>query len=128
MKKIGKIVILFLIFLIAIVPLSLLLLVSNRSVTENAFFYDLAEINWWKLVSSLLNCNLGALLMLYISKFLSILIFKKDYFGFEQSRIPAIAFSLATILALGWNLTADQFMTVTAFISFLALFTVLYKR
>lgn len=116
------------IVLIASLPLALLQLVGNGNVPENAFFYDLAEINWWKLVSSLLSCNLGALLMLYISKFLSILLLKKDYFGFEQSRIPAIAFSLATILALGWNLTVDQFMTVTAFISFLALFTVLYKR
>ncbi len=66
--------------------------------------------------------------MLYIAKITSIIIFKKDPIGFDQSRFTGVALSVSTIYALMWTLNTEQFMTVTAFISFVALFSILYKR
>lgn len=128
MKKIGKYLVLTIILVCSTIPLLLIQLLIKDYFVQDAFLYELLQVNWWNLVTVLSSYNLGVLLMLYIAKITSILIFKKDPIGFDQSRFTGVALSVSTIYALMWTLNTEQFMTVTAFISFVALFSILYKR
>lgn len=128
MKKIGKYLVLTIILVCSTIPLFLIQLLIKDYFVQDAFLYELLQVNWWNLVTVLSSYNLGVLLMLYIAKITSILIFKKDPIGFDQSRFAGVALSVSTIYALMWTLNTEQFMTVTAFISFVALFSILYKR
>lgn len=128
MKKIGKYLVLTIILVCSTIPLLLIQLLIKDYFVQDAFLYELLQVNWWNLVTVLSSYNFGVLLMLYIAKITSILIFKKDPIGFDQSRFAGVALSISTIYALMWTLNTEQFMTVTAFISFVALFSILYKR
>lgn len=128
MKKIGKYLVLTIILVCSTIPLFLIQLLIKDYFVQDAFLYELLQVNWWNLVTVLSSYNLGVLLMLYIAKITSILIFKKDPIGFDQSRFAGVALSISTIYALMRTLNTEQFMTVTAFISFVALFSILYKR
>ncbi|MFW8619056.1 hypothetical protein ACOJB1_14545 [Enterococcus innesii] len=128
MKKIGKYLVLTIILVCSTIPLLLIQLLIKDYFVQDAFLYELLQVNWWNLITVLSSYNLGVLLMLYIAKITSILIFKKDPIGFDQSRFTGVALSVSTIYALMWTLNTEQFMTVTAFISFVALFSILYKR
>lgn len=128
MKKIGKYLVLTIILVCSTIPLLLIQLLIKDYFVQDAFLYELLQVNWWNLVTVLSSYNFGVLLMLYIAKITSILIFKKDPIGFDQSRFAGVALSVSTIYALMWTLNTEQFMTVTAFISFVALFSILYKR
>ena len=128
MKKIGKYLVLTIILVCSTIPLLLMQLLIKDYFVQEAFLYELLQVNWWNLVTVLSSYNLGVLLMLYIAKITSIIIFKKDPIGFDQSRFTGVALSVSTIYALMWTLNTEQFMTVTAFISFVALFSILYKR
>ncbi|MFS1013927.1 hypothetical protein [Enterococcus casseliflavus] len=128
MKKIGKYLVLTIILVCSTIPLLLIQLLIKDYFVQDAFLYELLQVNWWNLVTVLSSYNLGVLLMLYIAKITSIIIFKKDPIGFDQSRFTGVALSVSTIYALMWTLNTEQFMTVTAFISFVALFSILYKR
>ncbi|TKL05328.1 hypothetical protein DVW06_11220 [Enterococcus sp. ARL09-542] len=128
MKKIGKYLVLTIILVCSTFPLLLIQLLIKDYFVQDAFLYELLKVNWWNLVTVLSSYNLGVLLTLYIAKITSILIFKKDPIGFDQSRFAGVALSVSTIYALMWTLNTEQFMTVTAFISFVALFSILYKR
>lgn len=110
------------------IPLLLIQLLIKDYFVQDAFLYELLQVNWWNLVTVLSSYNLGVLLTLYIAKITSTLIFKKDPIGLDQSRFTGVALSVSTIYALMWTLNTEQFMTVTAFISFVALFSILYKR
>lgn len=128
LKKIGKYLVLTIILVCSTIPLLLIQLLIKDYFVQDAFLYKLLQVNWWNLVTVLSSYNLGVLLMLYIAKITSIIIFKKDPIGFDQSRFTGVALSVSTIYALMWTLNTEQFMTVTAFISFVALFSILYKR
>jgi hypothetical protein len=128
LKKIGKYLVLTIILVCSTFPLLLIQLLIKDYFVQDAFLYELLQVNWWNLVTVLSSYNLGVLLTLYIAKITSILIFKKDPIGFDQSRFSGVALSVSTIYALMWTLNTEQFMTVTAFISFVALFSILYKR
>lgn len=128
MKKIGKYLVLTIILVCSTFPLLLIQLLIKDYFVQDAFLYELLQVNWWNLVTVLSSYNLGVLLTLYIAKITSILIFKKDPIGFDQSRFAGVALSISTIYALMRTLNTEQFMTVTAFISFVALFSILYKR
>lgn len=128
MKKIGKYLVLTIILVCSTIPLLLIQLLIKDYFVQDAFLYELLQVNWWNLVTVLSSYNLGVLLTLYIAKITSILVFKKDPIGFDQSRFAGVALSVSTIYALMWTLNTEQFMTVTAFISFVALFSILYKR
>lgn len=128
LKKIGKYLVLTIILVCSTFPLLLIQLLIKDYFVQDAFLYELLQVNWWNLVTVLSSYNLGVLLTLYIAKITSILIFKKDPIGFDQSRFAGVALSVSTIYALMWTLNTEQFMTVTAFISFVALFSILYKR
>lgn len=128
LKKIGKYLVLTIILVCSTFPLLLIQLLIKDYFVQDAFLYELLQVNWWNLVTVLSSYNLGVLLTLYIAKITTILIFKKDPIGFDQSRFAGVALSVSTIYALMWTLNTEQFMTVTAFISFVALFSILYKR
>ncbi|MFR6670159.1 hypothetical protein [Enterococcus sp.] len=128
MKKIGKYLVLTIILVCSTIPLLLIQLLIKDYFVQDAFLYELLQVNWWNLVTVLSSYNLGVLLTLYIAKITSTLIFKKDPIGLDQSRFTGVALSVSTIYALMWTLNTEQFMTVTAFISFVALFSILYKR
>jgi len=128
LKKIGKYLVLTIILVCSTIPLLLIQLLIKDYFVQDAFLYELLQVNWWNLVTVLSSYNLGVLLTLYIAKITSTLIFKKDPIGLDQSRFTGVALSVSTIYALMWTLNTEQFMTVTAFISFVALFSILYKR
>lgn len=114
-----------LIFLVFSIPFLLAINFALKAAPSDSFIFELLKIDWGSLIFVLAIVYTLVLTALLLLNYLS------NKYLHEEVVIPdrfiSVSFAVGTIISLITVLNEAQFMLITAFISFVALFSFVYK-